>query len=93
MPTLSYYVYYRVAPEFATAARDAITQLLTRVSEDTGIRGQLLTKRQEPHLWMEVYPGVEDASAFERALEAHASALRLQRYLASGQRRLECFEG
>lgn len=90
---LSYYVYYRVAPRSATAARAAIVQLLGRMSDDTGIRGKLLTKRQEPDLWMEVYEGVQDASVFERALEAHAGALRLGQYLAHGHRHVECFEG
>jgi len=93
VPILSYYVYYRVAPGSTAAARDAITQLLSRVSEETGIRGKLLTKRQEPHLWMEVYLDVQDGSAFEHALETHASTLRLEQYLAGGQRFVECFEG
>jgi hypothetical protein len=89
---LSYYVYYHVAPRSATAARDAIVQLLGRMSDDTGIKGKLLTKRQEPHLWMEVYEGVHDAGAFERALDANAAALRLGQYLAHGRRHVECFE-
>ena len=92
MPPLSYYVYYRVAPESAPAARGAIAQLLGRISQDTGIRGKVLTKRQEPLLWMEVYSGVKDPSAFEHALESHAAALRLAQYLAGGERRVECFE-
>ena len=93
MLVLSYYVYYRVAPGSATAARVAIAELLSRMSDETGVRRELLTKRHEPHLWMEVYSGVRDASAFELALRAHAAALRLGQYLAGGERRVECFEG
>ena len=93
MVALNYYVYYRVARGSEDAARRAVTQMLGRISDDTGVQGRLLTKRQEPDLWMEAYDGVRDGGAFERALKAHTTALGLPQYLVQSQRHIECFEG
>ena len=88
---LCYYVYYRVTqPQQAgVAVRGMQSELLVR----NGVRGRLLTKRDEPGLWMEVYEGVNDAPAFEAALDSLNDAMKLESFLAPGSRRhTECFE-
>jgi hypothetical protein len=87
----SYYVYYRVtqSQQAGIAVRAMQSQLLARC----GVRGRLLTKRDEPGLWMEVYEGVNDAPGFEAELERLIAASRLDRFLEPGSRRhTECFE-
>lgn len=86
-----YYVYYRVIqPQQAgVAVRGMQSELLAR----SGIPGRVLTKRNEPGLWMEVYEGVKDASVFEAELDRLIAATQLERFLAAGsRRRTECFE-
>ena len=88
---LCYYVYYRVTrPQQARlAVRGMQSELLLR----SGVRGRLLSKRDEPGLWMEVYEGVDDAAAFEAELDRLVAALKLEGFLESGSRRhTECFE-
>lgn len=88
---LCYYVYYRVTrPQQAgTAIRGMQSELLLR----SGVRGRLLSKRDEPGLWMEVYENVNDALAFEAELDRLVAALKLEGFLESGSRRhSECFE-
>jgi hypothetical protein len=88
---LCYYVYYRVtqAQEAGIAIRTMQSQLLVR----SGVRGRLLTKRDEPGMWMEVYEGVNDAPAFEAELDRLIAAMKLEDLLEPGSRRhTECFE-
>jgi hypothetical protein len=88
---LYYYVYYRVTqPQQAgVAVRVMQSELLVR----SGVRGRLLTKRDEPGLWMEVYEGVNDAPAFEAELDSLIAAMKLEGFVAPGSRRhTECFE-
>jgi len=88
---LCYYVYYRVtqAPQAETAVRGMQSELLVR----SGVRGRLLSKRDEPGLWMEVYEGVNDAPEFEAELDRLIAAMKLECFLAPGSRRhTECFE-
>lgn len=87
----SYFVYYRVSrPQLAgVAVRGMQSELLA----SSGVSGRLLTKRDEPGLWMEVYEGVRDASAFEAELDRLIAAMKLEGFLESGSRRhTECFE-
>ena len=88
---LSYFVYYRVTrPQLAgIAVRGMQSELLAR----SGVSGRLLSKRDEPGLWMEVYEGVKHAPAFEAELDRLVAALKLEDFLESGSRRhTECFE-
>ena len=88
---LCYYVYYRVTqPQPAgVAVRGMQSELLVRY----GVRGRLLTKRDEPGLWMEVYEGVNNGPAFEAELNRLIAAMKLEGFLAPGDRRhTECFE-
>jgi hypothetical protein len=90
---LSYYVYYRVSPERAALARERVTALLDFVACSAGVRGRLLIKRNEPHLWMEVYEPVQEVDAFDPALARGVRELGLEEILAPGARRQqECFE-
>ena len=88
---LCYYVYYRVKqPQQAGVAVHGMqSELLAR----SGVRGRLLTKCDEPGLWMEVYEGVNDAPAFEAELDRLIAAMKLEGFLEPGsQRHTECFE-
>lgn len=88
---LCYYVYYRVTQphQAGIAIRTMQSQLLVC----SGVRGRLLTKRDEPGLWMEVYEGVNDAPAFEAELDRLIAAMKLEGFLEPGSRRhTECFE-
>jgi hypothetical protein len=89
--TLSYFVYYRVTqPQLAAiAVRGMQSELLA----NSGVSGRLLAKRDQPGLWMEVYEGVQDASAFEAELDRLIAAMKLDGFVEPGSRRhTECFE-
>lgn len=89
----AYYVYYRVDPRHADAARRCVTALVARVQADSGTPGRWLRKHGEPLLWMEVYEPVHDAVAFEAALNSAVGASGLDACLQSGSvRKLERFE-
>lgn len=88
---LCYYVYYRVTrPQQAGIA---VRRMQADLLASSGVRGRLLTKRDEPGLWMEVYEGVNDAPAFEAELDRLIAASKLDGFLEPGSRRhTECFE-
>jgi hypothetical protein len=67
---VSFFVYYRVVPERAPFARNQIQRLQDRLAAATGIRGRLMTKCDEPNLWMEVYEQVPAPGDFEREAES-----------------------
>jgi len=90
---LAFYVYYRVDPGAVNEARLRVDRLFERLQQRCGVRGRLLTKRDEPNLWMEAYEGVDDGTLFESALRAEAAAVNLEMVLLPGSRRnLELFE-
>lgn len=64
----SLYIYYRVARP--VEARAAVRAIQARLDAETGIRGRLLQKLDEPALWMEIYEQVGDVAGFEAALAA-----------------------
>ena len=89
----SFYIYYRVAAGQEALARQRVQALQRQLLDVTGMRGRLLVKRGDPSLWMEVYEGVADPPAFERALAASVSAAHLESVLVAGaHRQIECFE-
>lgn len=89
----SFYVYYRVDPAQADACGSRVRKLLAAVHAATGIQGRLLTKRGEPHLWMEIYDGVADEAKFEWDLAEAAGKLGIQAFLQpGGGRHVECFQ-
>ncbi len=88
---LSYYVYYRVGD--ASQATALANKLLAAMKRKTGIAGRLLRKRDDPATWMEIYEGVQDATAFERSLAECVEATQFTSVLQTGSaRHLECFE-
>ena len=92
MAQLAYYVYYRVAPGVDTLARDRVRAAQAEVAAALGIAARLLTKRDEPELWMEVYEGITDADVFERALAASVEHHELAKLARPGtERRIEGF--
>ena len=88
----AYYIYYRLRPGSVQAAQERVTALRARLHARCGVLGRLLTKRDEPDLWMEVYERVEDPAAFEAALAEETAHLGLGLLLSPGSaRKLECF--
>jgi hypothetical protein len=87
----SYYVYYKCAAA-APAVRAAVTAMQAALATATGVRGRLLRRVDGDGTWMEVYDGVADPQAFERALAAAVADARLDALLAPGAaRHLERF--
>jgi hypothetical protein len=90
--THHYYVYYRVRRAATDAARACVAQLQAGVERRTGIRGRMLTRCDEPELWMEVYDNVRDRPDFEAILDAAVLASGLATHLEPGAaRKVECF--
>jgi len=71
---LSVYVYYQVPADNAATARTAARRILDEVAAVAGVRGRLLCRRDRDDTWMEVYEGIADTSAFERALQEAVAA-------------------
>jgi hypothetical protein len=89
---LSYYVYYRVRPECEADARVCIRDLLARIARSSSVEGRLLTKRDEPTLWMEVYAEVPQDIGFEALLDRTAREVGVETVLLPGSpRKVECF--
>lgn len=65
---LNYYVYYRVAPAEAARVRAAVDAVQAALRRDTGIRGSLLRRDDDPTTWMEIYEAVDDPPRFEAVL-------------------------
>lgn len=87
---VSYYIYYRVA--LPQKAEQVVLGLQARLVTETGIRGRLLHKQDEPALWMEVYEGVIDPARFEAALDRLLAAAQFEALLQTGSgRRIERF--
>ena len=82
-----YYVYYRVLPTHAAAAKAALARILAQVEERTGVAGRLLQRQDEPLLWMEIYENVRDGHDFERVLAELLAAADFAAVLAPGSAR------
>ena len=89
----SFYIYYRVDPARAAACEPRVRELLEAVRRATGISGQLMRKRGESNLWMEIYLNVADDVKFEWELAEAASRLGISDFLLPGTpRHVEVFE-
>ena len=90
--SLSYYIYYRVAAP--AQARKLVRHIQSALKSETGVNGRLLTKRDDPSMWMEIYEGVGDGGKFEQALGVIIlQAADFSSALAAGSvRHMECFE-
>ncbi|MFN3988320.1 MAG: DUF4936 family protein [Rhodocyclaceae bacterium] len=79
---LDYYIYYRLSPERNHAdAREAVRSLQSRMLARTGVSGRLMVRRDDGHTWMEIYPDVIDAEAFDAALEEETRAAGFETWL------------
>ena len=89
--SLSYYIYYRVATP--AQARKLVRYIQSALKVETGVDGRLLTKRDDPSMWMEIYEGVGDGGTFEQALGVILQSADFSSALAAGSvRHIECFE-
>ncbi|HEX4524665.1 MAG TPA: DUF4936 family protein [Casimicrobiaceae bacterium] len=86
------YVYYRVDPARAAAARATIAAVLASIEERAGVTGRLLQRQDEPMLWMEVYESVQDPARFEVMLADLLDTHGFSQFLAPGStRKIERF--
>ncbi|UCH47425.1 MAG: DUF4936 family protein [Betaproteobacteria bacterium] len=91
--TVSCFVYYRVAPDHVAEASRAARRTLEQMRIQTGIDGQLMTKVNEPLLWMEVYDDIEDETTFLSAMRECVAQTNLARWLeGERQRHTEIFQ-
>ena len=89
--SLSYYIYYRVAQP--AQAQTLVRQIQAALKEKTGIQGRLLSKRDDPSTWMEIYEDVGDVDTFEQTLSAALQATNFTAVLITGGvRHTERFE-
>jgi hypothetical protein len=91
---LDYYIYYRLRAGLdMEAARAAVRAMQAGLATRfAGLRPRLLQRTHDGRTWMEIYPDVTDAAAFEAALEEAVAAHRFDRLLEDGAvRHLECF--
>jgi hypothetical protein len=88
----SLYVYYRVRSAELARARALTALLLDHMNTRFGVRGRLLTRCDEPDLWMEIYESVPDPAGFRAMLDETCAQLEFAAVLAPGQvRHCECF--
>jgi hypothetical protein len=92
MGRASLYVYYRIRPAERVRACALTALLLDRVDRQFGVRGRVLTRCDEPDLWMEIYEPVAQPAAFRAALDETCAQIEFATILAPGQvRHCECF--
>lgn len=84
----NYYVYYRVALDQSERARGVVAALQDEVLAQTGVRGRLMHRRDDPATWMEIYEGVADGHAFDAALANAVKRSAFASVLAAGSRRI-----
>jgi hypothetical protein len=91
--TVNYYIYYKVPPEHLERARAAVLSLQEQLRSLTGISGRLLSRRDDPATWMEIYENVADTVRFEAALSAAVASSKIIPMLAPGSsRKQEIFQ-
>lgn len=86
--TVSYYIYYKIAPERSAETAATVSAVLDDVAAQTGVRGAALRRQDDPLTWMEVFQGVTERSRFEAALEEALRRHRFARVLAPGAHRV-----
>jgi hypothetical protein len=84
----NYYVYYRVALDQVERARGVVAALQDDVLARTGVRGQLMHRRDDPATWMEIYEGILDEQAFNASLAAAVEQCEFSSVLAAGSQRV-----
>jgi hypothetical protein len=90
--SVSYYIYYQVDPRSAAAVRAAVQELQRSLQAKAGVAGRLLSRRDDPDTWMEVYEHVPDPEGFEALLAAELERLRIGELLGDARaRHIEIF--
>ena len=84
----NYYVYYRVALDQSERARSVVAALQDDVLAQTGVRGRLMHRRDDPATWMEIYEGVSDGHAFDASLATAVKRSGFAGVLAAGSQRI-----
>ena len=84
---LNYYIYYRVAPSDTARVRTVVDAVQSALAQDTGIRGILLRRDDDPSTWMEIYEAIADPLRFEAALERLLAQHNFDGCMASDSRR------
>jgi len=84
---LNYYIYYRVAPSDTARVRTVVDSVQSALAQDTGIRGSLLRRDDDPSTWMEIYEAIADPLRFEAALERLLAQHNFDGCMASDSRR------
>lgn len=79
------YIYYRVADPVAALPR--VRALQGALAASHGVHGRLLQRRDDAHTLMEIYTGITNAPAFERALDAAVQEHGLDALLVAGTAR------
>ena len=91
--TFSCFVYYRVSADHVPEASQAARTTITRMRSLTGVNARLMTKVDEPLLWMEIYEAVDDQAEFLSAMHECVEQSDLARWLEDdGQRHTEIFQ-
>ena len=85
---LSYYIYYKVAPDNFERVKAVVHQLQSDIASATGVQGRLQCRRDKPETWMEIYEGISDSAVFEAALHSALQRTRFMDYLAPDARRM-----
>ena len=87
-----FFIYYRIAPAHAAAARAALERVMDALEREFALGGRLLFGEDDAALWMEVYESVADPASFEAALNKLLGQARFASWLAPGSaRRTERF--
>ncbi len=86
---MNFYVWYRVERDDRDT-ETAVRGMMARLACRSGIAGQLLKKRDEPRLWMEVYADVADPDGFTRLMTQKVDEFDLGMFI-DGTRRVEAF--
>jgi hypothetical protein len=85
--TLSYFIYYRVAPEHSACIVSRVRGMQAEVEAATRVAGRLLQKDDTAGTWMEIYEGVANGAAFEANLDQAAQRAGLPGLLAVDEKR------
>jgi len=87
---VQYFIWYEIAGDPRTA-RTAVDAMMAEVARATGVHGRLLTRRDRPTTWMEIYADVADAPRFERTIAAAVLRNGLAQHISAGARHIEAF--
>ena len=86
---VQYFIWYEIAGDPRTA-RTAVDAMMAEVARATGVHGRLLTRRDRPTTWMEIYADVADSAGFEEEIAAAAKRHDVAQH-TRGVRHVEAF--